>query len=60
MDQLRLSNRITIVGFADDIVVVSIAITIREIEEKTNAAIQNIRAWLDKAGLTLTYIHNWP
>ena len=40
-------------GLADDIVIVSVAKTEREIEERTNAAIQNVGAWLDEAGLTL-------
>ena len=34
----------TIVGFADDIAIVSIAKTVREIDEKTNASIQNVEA----------------
>ena len=40
-------------GFEDDIAIVSVAKTVREIEEKTNTAIRNVRAWLDEAGLTL-------
>ena len=40
-------------GFADDIAIVSVAKTIREIEEKTNTAIRNVSAWLDEAGLKL-------
>ena len=51
--RLRFSNETTIVGFADDIAIVLVANTVTEIEEKTNAAIQNVGAWLDEAGLTL-------
>ena len=51
--RLRLPNGTTIVGFADDIAIVSVAKTVREIEEKTNTAIRNVGAWLDEAGLTL-------
>ena len=41
-------------GFADDIAILSVAKTVRQIEEKTNTAIRNVGAWLDKTGLTLT------
>ena len=34
--RLRLPNGTTIVGFADDIAIVSVAKTVREIEEKTD------------------------
>ena len=51
--QLQLPNRSTIVGFADDIAIGSVAKTVREIEEKTNIAIRKVRAWLGKASLTL-------
>ena len=40
-------------GFADDIAIVSAAKTVREIEKKTDAAIQNVGAWLFEAGLLL-------
>ena len=43
----------TIVGFAEDIAIVSVAKTIGQIEEKTNTAIRNVGTWLDEAGLTL-------
>ena len=48
-----MPNGTTIVGFADDIAIVLVAKTVREIEKKTNTAIRNIGAWLDEAGLTL-------
>ena len=51
--RLRLPNRTTIVGFADDIAIVSVGKTVREIEEKTNTAIRNVGAGLDEAGLTV-------
>ena len=51
--RLRLPNGTTIVGFADDIAIVSVAKTVTEIEEKTNAAIQNVGTRLDEAGLAL-------
>ena len=51
--RLRLTNETTIMGFADDIAIVSVAKTVREIEEKTNTTIRNIGAWLTEAGLTL-------
>ena len=51
--RLRFPNGITIVGFADDIAIVPITKTVIEAEDKTNAAIQNVGAWLDEPGLTL-------
>ena len=51
--QLRLAYGTTIVDFGDYTAIVSIAKMVTDIEEKTNAAIQNVGAWLDKAGLTL-------
>ena len=51
---VRLPNGTTIVGFTGDIAVVSAAKTVREIEEKTNTAIQNVGACLDEADLTRT------
>ena len=50
--RLRLPNGTTIVGFADDIAIVSVAKTVKAIEEKTNTAIRNVRASLDEAALT--------
>ena len=46
--RLRLPN-----GTTNDIAIVFVAKPVAEIEEKTNAAIQNIGAWLDEAYLTL-------
>ena len=40
-------------GFAEDITIVSVAKTVREIEEKMNAVIRNVGAWLDEASLKL-------
>ena len=48
-----LPNGTTIVGFADDIAIVSVAKAVREIEEKTNRANRNVAPWLDEAGLPL-------
>ena len=42
--RLRLPAGTTSVGFADDITIVSVAKMVREIEEKTNAAIKYVRA----------------
>ena len=42
--RLRLPNGSSIVRFADYIAIVSAAKTVREIEEKTNTAIQNVGA----------------
>ena len=50
--RLQLPNGTTIVGFANDSVIVSVANTVRKLEENTNIAIQKVGAWLDKAGLT--------
>ena len=38
--RLRLPNRTTFVGFAGDIEIVSVAKTVKDIEEKTNIAIR--------------------
>ena len=51
--RLRLPNGTAIVSFADNITIVSVAKTVSEIKEKTNAAIRNVAAWLDEAGVTL-------
>ena len=51
--RLRLPNGTTIVDFAIDIAKVSVAKTLRQIEEKTNEAIQNVGAWLNEACLRL-------
>ena len=48
--RLRLPNGTTILDFADDIVIVSVAKTVTKREEKTNAAIQNVGSWLDEGG----------
>ena len=45
--RLRLSNGTTIVGFADNIDIVSVAKTVRKIEQQMNAAIQNVGTWLE-------------
>ena len=62
--RLRLPNGTTIVDFSGDVAIVSLAKSVIEIEEKTNAAIQNVGVWLDKAGLThaahkTAYFHKW-
>ena len=43
----------SIVCFADDIAIVSVAKTVRVIEDNTNAVIQNVGARLNETGLTL-------
>ena len=51
--RLQLPTGTTIVGFADEITIISVAKTVRKIKEKMKTAIRNIGAWLDEAGLTL-------
>ena len=51
--RLQLSNGFSIVGFAADIVIVSVAKMVKEIQEKTNISIGKAGRWLDEAGLTL-------
>ena len=51
--KVPVSGRTKIVGFADDIAVLTVAKTIEEIESATNEAIHRIRQWLLNAGLEL-------
>ena len=39
--------------FADNIVIISVATAVKEIEQKTNITIQKVGAWLDEADLAL-------
>ena len=55
--RLRLPNGTIIVGFANDIAIVSVAKMVREIEEKANPVIRNIGARLDEPDLTLDVEH---
>ena len=52
--RLRMPNGIAIVDCADDIAIA--AKMIREIEEKTNKAIRNVKAWLDGSCFMLRII----
>ena len=47
-----MPNGSTIVDFADDIAIVAIAKTVKEIEEKTNILIRKVEARPDEVGLT--------
>ena len=49
-----MPNGFTIVNFAYDIVIVSVAKTAKELKEKLNIAFRKVEAWLDEVGLTLT------
>ena len=51
--RLQLPHETKTMGFADDIAIFSVVKTVREIEEKTNIAIQKVGACLDESGLTL-------
>ena len=51
--RLRLPNGTTIVGFADDVAIVSVAKKVKEIEVKTNIAVRKVEECLDETGLTL-------
>ena len=51
--RLQLPNGSTIVGFADDIAIVSVSKTVKKIEEEMNIVIRKVDAWLDAVGLTL-------
>ena len=51
--RLQSPNGYTIVGFADDITIVSIEKTVKEIEKKKNIEIRNVGAWLDEADFIL-------
>ena len=44
-----MPNGTTIVGFADDITIVSVAEMVKEIQEKKNMAIRKVGTWLDEA-----------
>lgn len=50
---VTVPERTRIVGFADDIAVVTVAKTIDEVQNATNAAIRQIRRWLQDSGLEL-------
>lgn len=51
--RLPLPRKVKIVGFADDIAVVTVAKQINEVESATNVAISQIKSWLGSAGLEL-------
>lgn len=51
--RLKLPDRVTIVGFADDIALVCVAKELGEVEAVANSAIQTVRSWLSSVGLTL-------
>ena len=51
--RLPLPQGVKIIGFADDIAVVTVAKHIHEIESATNEAIEKIEDWLGTAGLEL-------
>lgn len=51
--RLQLPHGVRIVGFADDIAVVSVGKHIHHVESITDDAIAQVRAWLDAAGLEL-------
>lgn len=51
--RLRLPAEVKIIGFADDIAIVTVAKHIHKVEAATNTAIEEIRAWLKTASLTL-------
>lgn len=51
--RLNLPNRTQIIGFADDIAIVTVAKHIHEVELQMDAAIQKVRQWLQSANLTL-------
>lgn len=50
---IALPGRTKVIGFADDIAVVTVAKTINEMETTTNEAIRRIRLWLQEAELEL-------
>lgn len=51
--RLALPRGVKVIGFADDIAVVTVAKHIHEVETATNKAILTIRNWLETAGLEL-------
>ncbi|KAH8404620.1 hypothetical protein KR215_005073, partial [Drosophila sulfurigaster] len=51
--RLRLPDGVNIVGFADDIAIVTVAKHLTDIEAKTNTAVKAVRDWLEEVGLRL-------
>lgn len=51
--RLPLPERTTIIGFADDIAIVVVEKSIREIQATANTAIKLVNSWLEEAGLEL-------
>lgn len=51
--RLDLPGKVRLVGFADDVAIVTVAKHIHEIEAVTSEAIERIRRWLESAGLEL-------
>lgn len=51
--RLPLPPGVRIIGFADDIAVVTVAKHIHEVEAATNMAIMKVQTWLESASLTL-------
>lgn len=51
--RLPLPSEVNIIGFADDIAIVTVAKHIHEVEDKTNFAIAKVKTWLESASLDL-------
>ena len=58
--RVQLANGTKIVGFTDDIAIVSLAKMVREIEQKTNIPIRKVEAWFYESGLTFLHIKRKP
>ncbi|KAH8332270.1 hypothetical protein KR067_006017, partial [Drosophila pandora] len=51
--RIPMAEGTSVIGFADDVAVVVVAKTIREVEAAANRAIEKVEAWLSTAGLQL-------
>ena len=51
--RLQLPPGVKIIGFADDIAIVTVAKHIHQVEESTNTAIAQVKNWLESASLDL-------
>lgn len=53
--RLRLPEGISVVGFADDVALVTVNCTTEGLERATNEALETVRAWIGGQGLELAH-----
>ena len=51
----RRAKDVTLVGYADDVIMVAVAITIEELEWKWNGTLEIVNCWMKEYGLKLAF-----